>query len=231
VAEAKTPDQIYQASAERAVPNNYLWTDDRLDSPTLADQSHPEDIAVRQGQEAWHRVRNHSTWQDWKQVGKAHVVGRTTALHDGNSNKPSGRRYNDAFHAWATKFGFDLDKGDRARLFNVMDHLVEIETWLTTLKPAERLRLNHPSSVWRRWKKATVVVDPNKPAKVSAVKELKEENARMKREIEKGGGDLWTPDDRPEVIAQIMVSKLSAYKVEKVAREMLKLAKSKKVSA
>jgi hypothetical protein len=201
-----------------------------LDS--AADQNLPEDI--RQGQEALRRLRDHSTWEDWKRVGRAHEAGRTTAMHDSGSNKPAGRGYNAAFHAWVKKFGFDLDKGDRARLFDVMDHLMEIEAWLETLKPAERLRLNHPSSVWRRWKKETAVVDPNKPAKVSAaqkLKDLSEENARMKREIEKGGGDLWTPDDRPEVIAQIMASKLSAYKVEKVAREMLKLAKSKKVSA
>jgi hypothetical protein len=223
--------------AERAVSNDYLRAihDDRLDSPTLTDQNLPEDI--RQGQEAWRRLRDdHSTWEDWKQVGKAHVVGRATARR--NTNKTSGRKYNEAFHAWMKKFGFDLDKGDRARLFNVMDHLVDIETWLATLKPAERLRLNHPSSVWRRWKKATAVVDPDKPEKVSAfqqwkdsVAQLSEENARLKREIDQGGGDLWTPDDRPEDIAQIMVSKLSLYKVEKVAREMLKLAKSKKVAA
>jgi hypothetical protein len=223
---------------ERAVSNEYLRTiDDRLDCPTLTDQNLPKDI--RQGQEAWRRLRHdHSTWEDWKRVGEAHRVGRITAMRDGRANKPSGRGYNAALHAWAKQFGFDLDKGDRKRLFDVMDHLVEIEEWLATLKPAERLRLNHPSSVWRRWKKATAVVDPDKPEKVSAFQEMKdanmrlqEENHRMKREIEKGGGDLWTPEDKPEVIAEIMVSKLSLYKVEKVAREMLKLAKSKKVPA
>jgi hypothetical protein len=230
--------------AERAVSNEYLRpvgmtycvNGVELAKPTLEEPQ--EEDAVRLGQEAWHRLRAHSTWQDWKKVGAAHVIGRTTAMRDGHVNKPKGRSYNAAFLAWQKKFGFDLDKGDRSRLYAVMDHLAEIEAWLATVKPAERLRLNHPNSVWRRWKKATAVVDPNKPEKVSAVQKLKdsviqlsEECARMKREIDRGGGDLWTPDDRPEVIAEIMVSKLSLYKVEKVAREMLKFAKSKKVSA
>jgi hypothetical protein len=221
-------DQIYQASAERAVPSNYLRAIDRLDCPTL--ENLPEDIAVRQGQEALRRLRDHSTWEDWKRVGRAHEAGRTTAMRDAHVNKPAGRVYNAAFHAWLEKFGFDLDKGDRKRLFDVMDHLIEIETWLATLKPDERLRLNHPSSVWRRWKKATApaTADPDKAPKVSAVQKLKEENARMKREIAHGGGDLWTLDDRPEDIARVMADKLKPDKIEQVANEMMELAKQKR---
>jgi hypothetical protein len=51
----------------------------RLDKPT--DQ---EQVTVRRAQEAWHRLRQDQSWDDWKpaaqrpeqQVGAAHVLGR-----------------------------------------------------------------------------------------------------------------------------------------------------------
>jgi hypothetical protein len=96
---------------------------DELDNPTHVGES-PEITAIRRGQEAWCRLRAGLTWADWVAVGMAHVIGRTTAMRDGHINKPKGRSYNAAFSAWQKKFGFEsLDKGDRARLFDVMDHL------------------------------------------------------------------------------------------------------------
>jgi hypothetical protein len=49
-----------------------------------------------------------------------------------------------------------------------------------------------------------------------------EENHRLKREIELGGGDLWTAQDRPDDIAKVMVGKLSRTKAENVARAILR---------
>jgi hypothetical protein len=219
----------------RCVGNQFLRTvevpaaADELDSPT----HQPEAAAIHDGQQAWARLRDHSTWQDWKAVGAAHVIGRVTAMRDGHTNKPRGRSYCAAFNAWAKKFGFaDLDKGDRARLFNVTDHLAAIEAWLAELPLTERLRLNHPASIWRRWKAATAEPKPDAEKKSSPFEELKqsvvrleEENARMKREIERGGGDLWSADDRPKDIAVIMIQKLGRAKAEKAAREIIKALK------
>ena len=197
--------------------------DDRLDNPT-------EEEAIRLGIAAWDRLRGNSTFADWIVVGAAHRFGRTTAMHDARTNKPEGGGYNAAFAAWARKFGFaDLDKGDRARLFNVMDNLKEIGAWLDKLPLKERLRLNHPSSIWRRWKAATAE-NKNSEQKVSPQQMLKDElvrlqedNDRMKREIERGGGDLWNCNDRPRDIARIVIQQCkSKTKAEKVAREMLK---------
>jgi hypothetical protein len=154
-------------------------------------------------------------------------------MRDAHTNKPHGRSYCAAFSAWAKKFGFtDLDKGDRARLFDVMDRLVDIETWLEKLPLTERLRLNHPNSVWRRWKAATAEPKPDAEKKSSpfeklkeSVAQLEEENARMKREIERGGGDLWSANDRPKDIANIMIKTLGRRKAEKAAREILSALK------
>jgi hypothetical protein len=50
------------------------------------------------------------------------------------------------------KLGRQPKHAGRRRLFEVMDHLPEIEAWRQTLTPRERAGLNHPSTVLRRWK-------------------------------------------------------------------------------
>jgi hypothetical protein len=224
----------FDDGAEHNVPNIHLCpvgasVGDELDNPTHPDES-PEIAAIRHGQEAWGGLRAGSTWSDWVAVGTAHVIGRTTAMRDGHINKPKGHSYNAAFSAWQKKFGFEgLDKGDRSRLFDVMDHLKEIDGWLQKLRESERLRLNHPSSVWRRWKAAMAAPKPDTEPKPSPMQKLRdsvvtlqEENDRMRREIERDGGDLWGPEDRPRDMARVIIDKLRKTKAEKVAREILK---------
>jgi hypothetical protein len=206
---------------------------DRLDCPTY----HPDEAVIRAGQEAWDRLRSNATWDDWKRVGKAHVIGRHKAMIEAGVNQPVGRRYNGAFGTWQRELGFEnLDKGDRARLFEIMSHLAEIEAWLATLTTNERLRLNHPTTVLRKWRAATVIPDANAaPKPPSAFAKLKEANIdlqerlhRTEREIKAGGGDLWKPTDRPEDIAEVMVTTLSLAKAERTAREILRMVKTRK---
>jgi hypothetical protein len=117
-----------------------------LDSPTYVIS---DDKEIREGQEAWSRLKKHMSWSDWTSVGRAHLKGRQAAMREANTNEPTGRRYNQIFGEWLTRHGFDdIDKGDRSRLFEVMEHLDEIETWLATLPTSNRLRLNHAS--WSR---------------------------------------------------------------------------------
>jgi hypothetical protein len=221
----------YDDGEERNVPNVHLRTiktaEVELDNPVPPSEP-PVHVAVRQGQEAWQRLRSHSTWEDWKKVGAALVIGRAEAMRDGHVNKPRGRSYNAAINAFLKKFGFDgLDGGDRTRLFDVMDHLNEIEACLGKLKPKERLRLNHPSSVWRKWKAANR--KPDSESKQSPYKKLQaahmvviEERDHYKRAVDDGGGDLWKKTDRPKDISKVMIAQLGKTKAEKVAREILK---------
>jgi hypothetical protein len=76
--------------------------------------------------------------------------------------------------------------------------------------------------------RVAVIPDPNAPKKVSRtqvlndiIATLQEENDRYKREIERGGGDLWTAEDRPRDIGKIILGKLTKAKAEKVARAIL----------
>jgi hypothetical protein len=215
-------DTDTNVSAEPS-PSSSVMTS-RLDGPT-------DSQIIRLGQEAWNRVHSDLNWEDWIAIGRAHVIGRTEAMREAYVNEPAGHQYKEAFSAWLERFGFaSLDKGDRSRLFEVMDHLPQIETWRARLTTTERLRLNHPSTVLRKWRKAAQV--PKQDAKLSpmckvkaALAETIEENHRLKQEIDRGGGDLWTATDRADDIAAIMVTKLTRNKAEQVARAILRRLK------
>ena len=215
---------------EHNIPNFHLRPVESVDKE-LTRSTHPEEAVLDRGREAWNRLRTNSTWEDWKAVGKAHVIGQAMAMRDAHVNKPKGRSYNAAFSAWAKKSGFEgLDKGVRSRLLDVMKHLAEIDAWLAKLPLTEQQKINHPNTVWRKWKASTVVPDPNAPQKVSpyqklseSVATLQEENDRMRREIERGGGDLWTAQDKPQDIAKVIFDKVGKSKAAKVAYAIMKL--------
>jgi hypothetical protein len=236
----RTPaaDQVrFDDGVNRIVSNEHLRPVEApppvVDDDQLSGTTDPDQATIRCGQEAWHRLKKGSTFEDWKQVGAAHVLGRTEAMREAHVNKPEGRNYNAAFGRWQKRCGFeDLDKAARSRLFEMMDHLAQIETWRATLTVTQRLDLNHPTSVVRRWRAATAKPKQEDEHKVSPVQKLKDElvnlqeqNDRMRREIERGGGDLWTPEDRPRDIAKIILGKLTKAKAEKVAREILAAVK------
>jgi hypothetical protein len=218
----------FDDGTERVVSNVHLRPVDELDQSSSKSEER-EQAAIREGREAWHRVC--TSWNDWKKVGAAFVIGRATAMRDAHTNVPKGRRYNEAFRAWQKKHGFEGldDSGDQTRLFRCMEHLAEIEPWLA--KPEnKKLRLNHPSAIWRRWQaslKPPVSDDEKKPSPVQKLQDsvtaLQEENDRMKREIERGGGDLWSAEDRPQDIAKVILGKLTKRKAETVARAILKM--------
>ena len=145
---------------------------------------------VRQGQEAWRRLKKEKSWQDWLKVGEALLVGREWAMHQAGVNRPEGKGYAMAFSEWLSRYKLDdMDKGDRARLFACMDNLGLIEQWRSTLTQTERLKLNHPNSVWRKWQKAVEppaqqdgTAEP-RPSLRDSVVTLSEENEQLKAHI------------------------------------------------
>jgi hypothetical protein len=220
-AAVKTPDPLI-ATADVLEQ----FKKDKLVEPTYKTDN---DI-VKGAQAAWLRLKQNQTWQDWLLIGEAHLIGRTEAMRKAGTNQPTGRSYNAAFSRGLKATNFDgIDKGDRARLFEVMKHKHEIEQWRGTLPTSQQLSLNYPPTVLRKWKASTRI--PAEPrlspmAKLQAAHaEQIEENHRLKREIELGGGDLWTAKDRPDEIARVMVDKLSPTKAEHVARAILRRLK------
>jgi hypothetical protein len=82
------------------------------------------DRVARQGTEAWRRLKKEKNWNDWLKVGEALQVGREWAMNQAGTNQPQGKAYNMAFGEWLQRYKLDdMDKGDRSRLFSVMDNL------------------------------------------------------------------------------------------------------------
>jgi hypothetical protein len=187
---------------------------------------------IQAGQAAWQRLNDCQTWNDWLLVGEALLVGRSEAMTAARTNKPEGRRYNEEMAAWLKATNFtNIDKGTRSRLLDCIEHRAEIEKWRATLTTTERLKINHPTSILRHWQRKTIIPDQTALTKLSPTAKLKasivgleEQNFRMKREIERGGGDLWSPVDTAKDIAVVIFSRLGRSKVIEVSRELAKLA-------
>jgi hypothetical protein len=136
------------------------------------------DRVARQGMQAWARLKKGKSWSDWLAVGEAMQVGREWAMHQAGVNRPEGKGYNMAFGEWLAKYKLDdMDKGDRSRLFSVMDNLPAIEEWRQRLTLTEKLALNHPQAVLRKWK---AFIEPEKPK--SDKPTLRDENIRLDEE-------------------------------------------------
>jgi hypothetical protein len=188
---------------------------------------------VRLGQEAMARKRR--SWDDWLLIAEALQAGRTEVVHALHTNETHGRRFEKAMGDWLIANGFkEINKATRSQLLDCLKHRTEIEKWRSQLTDSERWKFNHPDTVLRKWKAKTVMPDPKAPRKKSpfqqlneSVAKLQEENDRMRREIERGGGDLWNHNDRPRDIARMVILQCkSKTKAENVANEILKALKA-----
>ena len=110
---------------------------------------------VREGKAAWSRLKQGSgTWEDWKAVGYALLEGRTIAVRYARPRRVGGPGYGPAFNSWLFDNRLNLSPTDRAMLFKVMVILPALEEWRETLPPIRRLRMNHPRTVLKNYKKA-----------------------------------------------------------------------------
>jgi hypothetical protein len=174
------------------------------DNPSRGAQNQQK---VRLGQEAMARQRR--GWDDWMAIGEALAVGRAEVMRKVGTNEPIGRRYEKAMAEWLVANSFkEIDKGTRSRLLDCLEHRTEIEAWRSVLTGSERFRLNSPSAVFRKWRAATAIPDPDAKPKTSPFAKLKEsiallseENERMRREIARDGGDLNSMAESPNDVA------------------------------
>jgi hypothetical protein len=132
--------------------------DDRLSRTT------DEDAIIQRGRDALELIEKDPTFPAWLEVGAALLVGRAGAMHRAGTNKPAGRHYNSEFGSWLAEHRLDrVDKAARSNLFKVLDRRDEVLAWREELPADKRLQLNHPTTVWRKFKAAT-----QKPTQASA---------------------------------------------------------------
>lgn len=116
------------------------------------------------GRAAWTRLKKHKDWNDWMIVGEALITGKHIAMTGAGTNKPEGKGYCMLFNQWLHRYKLhEIDKPARAQLIKVMENRAEIEEYRATLTLSERLVINHPTVMMRKWKKATKVTEPKEP--------------------------------------------------------------------
>jgi hypothetical protein len=195
---------------------------EELRNQAFADITSAPDVkTIRDGQTCLGGLRQ--SWENWIGVGRALLVGRTVSMRAAHTNKPQGRAYNETMGQWLAAYGFDkVPQTTRHDLFACMDNLDAIQTWRSNLEEADRGRWNDPGTVLNRWRRSQAAEPRQKHNGLrQRLAERETELARLRREVERGGGDLWAPEDRAEDIAAVMVKRLSRYKAEKTARVML----------
>ena len=204
--------------------------------PHNLDETGSEHPAVILGREAWERLKKDHTWEDWMLAGEALIVGRSECLNAANTNSVDDKRYRDEFSRWRKANGFDdIDKAARSWLFKCMENRAEIEAWRASLPLCERLKVNHPQSVLRKWKAA---ISKEKTERPPAKAGLRDENMRLQEALDAeraknrrlarlqerlSEGHDWTWQDNPKDIAAAWV-RLHRTKAVQAAREVIKLA-------
>lgn len=187
------------------------------------DDASAAEIAVRNGREAWNRIKRGQTWADWVAAGRALVIGRDEAMRAAHTNEAKGRRYNEAFSQWLAHHEFaDMDGADRSRLFDCMAKLGEITNWRDTLTVNQRNKWNHPATVWAHFRRPAQRDD-----RKSAFALLKESVARLEEEnrsLRERQGNLWSPNDKEDDIVRVLFeefrTQMAPEKCERIARKL-----------
>jgi hypothetical protein len=130
---------------------------DQPDNITGAHQLSQEtvDQLSRAMEQAYRRIKRAESrlYGDWMVVGEGLLAGRRWAQQVAGSAEPRGRAYNTAYSEWLNHYrGIrDLDDAARAVLLKIMEERPAIEQWRASLTEPQRRRLNHPTTVWRKF--------------------------------------------------------------------------------
>ncbi|MFZ2078025.1 MAG: hypothetical protein WAV38_15510 [Xanthobacteraceae bacterium] len=111
---------------------------------------------IRAGRDAWEEIARTESFESWKVIGRALLIGRKVALAHSGANRAMGQLYSKSFNAWAKQHGFAAMKAStRSVAIELAENENTITAWRDGLPARQRKRLIHPLSVTRRWRAAT----------------------------------------------------------------------------
>jgi hypothetical protein len=202
---------------------------------------------LRLAAEADRRIKSGAHWEDWCQIADGFLIGRIEAFQMSGTNNENDQRYKRAFKRWMddNPWSKNYERALRSHLFWVAENRSEIDVWRRTLAQNEREKLNHPSSVKRRFDAAQRLggKDPNAPKKpndkealIARNAELEAENAALKRKYKEDGGSLFNLVNDPlPMIAKIMGEEMGRTRLmlaqKEIAKEISRLTKLYKAQA
>jgi hypothetical protein len=143
----------------------------------------------KRGRQCLRDLGKDKNWIYWSGVIDALAEARTEAFEVAGTNRPVGSAYNRAFGEIIAREKLDstvLDSATRNHCLQIAENRAAVEAWRATLTQNLRQTLNHPGSLYKRWKKATTVPEPRepKPSVRDSVVELEEKLGAARRHIE-----------------------------------------------
>ena len=199
---------------------------------TLSEEDRAE---IEAGEAAIGVLRRYESYERWREIGKALLILQIAA--QGNLPKPSGRTYSERYQTLgkhAPKL-VDIDKAARSHAIWIEKNAAKVDQWHVELKdPKLRLKLNHPTSVFRAYQAhlkeqlpTNFEPDEKKPSPIAKerlkVSDLQTENANLKALATKA----WDKLSDTEVIAQITNTK-SEDNIRRIAEGLLEHVGDKK---
>jgi hypothetical protein len=116
-----------------------------------------EQRTIRAGVDAWESVTKSESFEAWKKIGAALVIGKTHALKASGARQAWGKTYGTAFSQWIKRHRFErMPPPTRSVAIELHENISAIEKWRATLPERQRRQLIHPLSVTRRWRAATL---------------------------------------------------------------------------
>jgi hypothetical protein len=89
---------------------------------------------IRAGRDAWQLIGKAESFESWRAIGSALLIGKQHALMVSGANAPWGRNYTHAFNRWAKQFGFvGMAASVRSVAVELAEYLPAIEQWRETL--------------------------------------------------------------------------------------------------
>jgi hypothetical protein len=137
------------------LPRIALPDTDELDLKTKAARF-LECRIIKDGQARWQEINRAGSFEAWKAIGAALLVGKTHALKITRANAAWGSAYSKEFNRWIAEHGFDRMPGPtRSVAITLAENAEAISTWRDSLPEKQRRRLINPQSVVRRWRATT----------------------------------------------------------------------------
>jgi hypothetical protein len=145
---------------------------------------------IVQGKAAWESLKRVESWDQWRTIGFAIEAGRKDIMESLGINDPHSntKKLKDEIGIWLKATGFnEIDKTVRSRLRSCIENLTQIEQWRKTLDANERVALNHPNSIWRKYTATLRDARAGKPhradAKDEVIRELQDEVDRLTKTV------------------------------------------------
>jgi hypothetical protein len=153
---------------------------------------------IRAGRDAWAAIGKAESFEAWKVIGAALMVGRNIALRKTFANRPQGPRYCRELGKWCREYGFGgIHKSIRTAALDLHENIAAIELWRATLPERKRKRMQGPWQNVQQWRAATqqpqapCITDKVKAAEIAWRRLLLASQPRLRTKLRPCGKPRW----------------------------------------